>query len=365
MSAPSTTRAAAARIGVLIVLVVLPSLRSTGNIPAALQMRDNLFRRTKLVNTVAKPLLSLGVAPRTLQNIKRLQRSANGGAILFWHVPKTGGSTLRSLYKRRNYHNLIQWVDMGLSNASYQKRKYHLENAFLANSSVGSANGYHGRFLFWEIHGGPSLSSLDRDVNHWRSLAIHHNKTFFAFTLLRNGPDAATSYFNFYCTPLCPNNEQFVNNLTNSEEDFIGGAKDTWANYQSRILFHGHYDSASWMNHTVKGIDMESAIEMYEATTFDWIGVTEQLSNVTIPLIDYMVKGPVPETKQVKLEKVAEERYSTLEGRSIARIRTKTLSPDHQRLLREHTKIDTFLWKRALEEYKWDRSDPTHIRVLH
>lgn len=69
-------------------------------------------------------------------NTRDRNRNNNGGVIVFWHVPKTGGSTLRQRYRRKNYPNLIRWVDMGLKPSNYEKRNLQSYRTFCLPGTI-------------------------------------------------------------------------------------------------------------------------------------------------------------------------------------------------------------------------------------
>jgi len=169
---------------------------------------------------------------------------------------------------------------MGIKHDVYLRRKKEIESTYLTDNTTA-----HTETLFWEIHGGISLPSFNDDIWYFRSLAQKHNKTFFAFTILREGPSAAISYFNFYCPPC--EGWQFPKSFNNTEQDFVGVSSVVWSNYQSRLLFHGNYGH-EFLNSTIKA---ENATQMYENSELDWIGTTNTLSETTIPLLDYLING--------------------------------------------------------------------------
>jgi hypothetical protein len=281
----------------------------------------------------------------------------NGGMIVFWHIPKTGGSTLRSRYHGRTHSKVKRWIDMGLKHETFLKRKSAVEATFLSDTHKSDPNGFHGKTLFWEIHGGPSLSILNQDIVHWRSIAKQNNKTFFAFTLFREGPSAAISYFNFYCPPC--NAPMFESNFQNTEQDFMRTSL-TWRNYQSRLLFHGGYGGKLWLNKT---ITTEESRHLYENSELDWVGTTETLSNTTIPILEYLITGrhePHQSATLMRKEKVATERY---EQNNISHIVRSNLSLEAMHLLEENTSFDQAIWQWARRDYHWDSNNASIIQT--
>jgi len=274
--------------------------------------------------------------------------TTNGGLIVFWHVPKTGGSTLRARFTSRHYPRTIQnWISMGLMEPKYTRLKKQAETLFLSSNA-------NKKVLFWEIHGGPSLNKLNKDIVRWRSLAEKHNKTFFSFTVLRDGVSAAISYFNFYCPP-CNEPRIFggVDHLKNTHESFTR-AVPMWKNYQSRILFHGDYGT-NWTNRSILPHESQS---LYQASQLDWVGTTETLSTTTIPLLERILNEEA--VGVVSNEKNATIRYQEIPVPHIAK---EDLPLESIRFIREHTALDHELWERARRDYHWSSSEnPDWIR---
>jgi hypothetical protein len=288
-----------------------------------------------------------------------LMNNTNGGMILFWHVPKTGGSTLRRRYaggwhRKKGLHtNVIGSIDMGLRKKHYVPKKKRLEAKYLTASSSNNNNDT----LFWEIHGGPSLSTINVDIRHWRSLAKLNNKTFFAFTIVRDGPAAAISYFNFYCQqPICNNTVFGPHTFTNSEAGLLQNVA-TWRNYQSRILFHGDYNGTEWYGPNRQISETESHL-LYEESELDWIGIIETLSSMTIPLLDYLATGNsnFVSPRPIQNEKVAATTTTTTTKMNISMEDTKYF-------LEENTKLDHILWQRARNDFSWNKTSPSIIQT--
>ena len=290
---------------------------------------------------------------------KHLQMNhENGGMIVFWHIFKTGGSTLRRRYHKRTHKKVRRWVDMRMTQETYLKKKSQAEATFLSDTHTSDPYGYHGSTLFWEIHEGPSLSTLNHDIVRWRSIAKQNNKTLFVFTLFREAPSAAISYFNFYCPPC--DSHQFGFNFENTEQDFLRTSL-TWRNYQSRILFHGDYgDGKLWLNRTITA---EESWHLYQNSELDWIGTTETLSNTTIPILEYLITGkhvPYQSAVTVPEEKVASARYKHT---NISHIRRSDLSLEAMHFLEENTSLDQPLWQWARRDYHWESNNASIIQT--
>jgi hypothetical protein len=102
---------------------------------------------------------------------------------------------------------------------------------------------------------------------------------------------------------------------------------------------------------------------MYESSKLDWIGTTDALSNITIPLLEYLVtghNGVAHKSATVKKEKVATERYK--QG-NISHIARSDLSSEVLDFLEENTSLDQTLWQWANRDYHWDRNNASFIQA--
>ena len=199
--------------------------------------------------------------------------------------------------------------------------------------------------------------TINVDIRHWRSLAKLNNKTFFAFTIVRDGPAAAISYFNFYCQqPICNNTIFGPNTFTNSEAGLLQTVA-TWRNYQSRILFHGDNNGTEWYGPNRQISETESHL-LYEESELDWIGTTETLSSMTIPLLDYLATGNsnFVSPRPIQNEKVAATTTTTKTTMHISMEVTK-------HFLEENTKLDHMLWQRARNDFSWNTTIPFIIQT--
>ena len=150
---------------------------------------------------------------------------SGAGVILFYHVAKTGGSSIRRIFETlsrdsaqlliyRHYKNNIR--GSGRAKASdaaghscvpqvtHHQRKPVLDDLdeFIKGHIQRNEKEQPPRpqqTLFVEVHGGsPGLEGLVPHIQVWRKLSWLHRKLFFAFTLVREPLQFAMSYFKYF-----------------------------------------------------------------------------------------------------------------------------------------------------------------------
>lgn len=239
------------------------------------------------------------------------------GVVIFYHVAKTGGSTVRNLFQTvvqtgRNHHTYHRYknpLNRGRTAANSthespsascvpgerkEKLLRHLDMAvqYVLNSSTTMHQvGLQQQTLLLEIHGGsPGLLELATYLKKWRNLSQLRNKPFFAFTLVREPISYAFSYFKFFhvnCTRSWCEHDQ----LDPTEEDAISSAIP---NRQCFLL--AHLSAIGGMHpsfYNKCSVTKELCNDVYQIMRehLDWVGTTEALSNDSLPLLSHMLTG--------------------------------------------------------------------------
>ena len=185
-----------------------------------------------------------------------------GGVILFYHVAKTGGTSVRRIFGQNQgmkrlvtYHRYKFDVPRGV-NASAEvqaegtdpcvpqpqgrQRRVLSRTDQLIKDHIRQPDANEQRILFVEIHGGsPGLEGLVPYIQAWRRLGQNHNKTFFAFTLVREPLAFALSYFKFFHAECSLRRCEHVQYKEYSPTNLLLSAR-AHANQQCFLLKHFH-----------------------------------------------------------------------------------------------------------------------------
>jgi hypothetical protein len=211
---------------------------------------------------------------------KRFPSFEDGGVVVFLHVAKTGGTSIR-----KNFGNFSH-IDL---KTLYTMDKWKETSAVADRILTRKVPEDERRILFLEPHGMRALGmpTLHQYLRRWRRFATLHNTSFFAFTLVREPVSYAVSYFNFFnakpCSlPRCP-----WKLYAASEEAML---KTNRPDMQCMLLARDHWDI--FMNDVFpEKVDKDECDDVYQTlvSEMDWIGTTESMSAETIPLLTRML----------------------------------------------------------------------------
>jgi len=110
----------------------------------------------------------------------------NGGIVVFFHNPKTGGTSIRDMVKK----------DPSVHFVTRQKSPKEKIYSYMDDWTSRSSNIIH----FLEIHGeSPGFVELLPKLHEWKQQAAINNVPLFVFTMMRDPLDWLLSCFNFFC----------------------------------------------------------------------------------------------------------------------------------------------------------------------
>jgi len=206
----------------------------------------------------------------------------SAGVIMFYHLFKTGGTTIRANFRnmpnvrfqRLSYYDGLNWT------------KYNIEPILSRLDNTTSSTCHH--LVEWHIDhpapGYPTILDLEPHLKRWRKLSSESGVPFFIFSLLRDPLAFSVSYFNqfnahhhYYAWNPYPD-------LVNAtEENFV---KTFVPNRQCLIL-------AS----SPTGVPLDRPVSRHEClrvqqvlmNNFDWVGTTERMQTETLPLLLHLL----------------------------------------------------------------------------
>jgi hypothetical protein len=237
------------------------------------------------------------------------------GVVIFYHIPKTGGTTIRENFVHAG-HNITV------------RRVMHRQQMETAAKNIEEI--LHGRMQkIWimELHGTvPGLPVLHEQMQKWRELATQNQVPFFAFTLLREPVSFSVSYFSHFRAPKCRFAwcERDLYNLT--EENLV---LSTVPNQQCQILMRGQIENKKRIPSLPDVSEKECREELvsYLQMDWDWVGTTEDLQRETLPILSELLlhNATVAETMRVfNLHKKGGLSPERLDTRTIAALQSNS-----------------------------------------
>ena len=218
--------------------------------------------------------------------------ATNGGVIVFLHVPKTGGTTIRKSFQQRDHVTYLfsnrkskydtvvdrvdEWVQTGPTSTS---------------TAVGSSN--QSQIGILEIHArnNPTLLSICDQLQQWKATAKEHKVPFFAFTILREPAAFGISYFNYYHGIQWEKRRfEFLPFSNMTEANFI---RTMHKNPQCLFLTRSEQAYQRNFPELRQNVTHHECDQAYQCLrrTMDWIGTTERLKNETLPLLHHLIDG--------------------------------------------------------------------------
>lgn len=216
--------------------------------------------------------------------------SVTPGIVLFYHIAKTGGTTIR-----RNFAPLDH-VHYVLAKGIPEKQIEAVLNGKQQNKKT---------ILFVEFHkdssGVPQLAGYIQD---WRRRSQQRNIRFFAFTLLRDPIALHVSAYTFLHPEAMGNSDRSSGPAL--EEQLLEGARP---NRQCRVLYHGQ-GPVALTTAVVSARECEQ-VRHHLCHDWDWVGTTEQLNTSTFPILYQFIHYTTrPEHVVVKSANVQPKTFS-------------------------------------------------------
>ena len=216
--------------------------------------------------------------------------ATTGGIIIFLHVPKTGGTTIRKTYQNRDhvtylfsnrkekYESLVPRVNEWVQTGPFKNKKN-------SNSS------HHIGILEIHARNNPTFLSICNQLKQWKATAKEHKVPFFAFTVLREPESFGMSYFNYYHGMRWEKRRfEFLPSPNMTDANFI---RTMHSNPQCLFLARSEQAYQKNFPELRHNLTRDECTRSYDCLrqTMDWIGTTERLKNETLPLLHHLIDG--------------------------------------------------------------------------
>ncbi len=238
--------------------------------------------------------------------------NVTGGVVFYYHMQKTGGVTIRKAISRQD-HRRVKFTRIPPELEGF------VECSDIVHQHL-QGNITNTRVHFLEHHGGgESILDMVPHFEKWHRASRSTGIPLFIFTLLREPAAHAISHFNFFHVP--PGTPPYDHDLHEPTEFNL--RTHATSEHQLRMLAHGgegrslldvDFDD-EWENKTLDVLQ----------TYFGWIGATEQLSQVTLPLLGWLVVGDAKALLRIRPKNVGARRHNVRQLSSHD-ISNKTLS---------------------------------------
>lgn len=355
-------------------------------------------------------LFSITVLPRTFSTLlsssellkptNLLPDFTNGGIIVFYHIYKTGGSTVGKMLHEMAKEDLAQFPKAksntgfeGFKDAQWSpsrlfftmiRKSIDWEDDCLATLDLAEN---HKKLVLLELHieypapNFPSLVELSPILDKWRAEADRRGVGFFAFTQVREPVAHALSFFNFFHVGNSPKgrppptlrDHDYWNPfrpLPKTQENFLHSyfANDRQCrmlNSDPQATIGAPYDIV-WKQKALSEEEVAESlrpcrVDKVRDTFFnslDWVGTTENLQNETLPLLTQLVLNDPSVGRNNVPFKVFDHNPTGAVGMKTYDLSNKTMAT-----ILERTQLDQSLYREVTQNFRlsnlgWDYQSP-------
>ena len=201
------------------------------------------------------------------------------GVVLFWHVYKTGGTTIRLNFRRLP---TVEFVRV--------KTRRSFDNIALPMISqrLARARAYK-KPLFVEVHveapddAFPTLLSLRQQLREWKAISAKSGVPFFSFTLLREPFSFGLSFFNMFHAVQKKYDWNPFELLEPTDENL----KKSFVWNRQCLILGLTGDGIS--RDKIPTASVCRQVKEMLLHDLDWVGTTENLQTETLPLLTHLL----------------------------------------------------------------------------
>lgn len=252
------------------------------------------------------------------------------GVVLFFHVSKAGGTTIRRLFQQR------------LANVDVRVRATFADLLPELKEAVEGSPSKNNKTLIVEIHDGRNLNLVEMAtiLSQLRQRAHINNVPFFCFTTLREPLEYMVSYYNY---------EHVGSRSARYERGNATESDFKRLSLQNpQCLFFARGEHATWQHEELSRRDFH--IEECISTVYpllqqhmDWVGTLEDLQTSTLPLLSFLLMR----NKDIG----ASFTPQNVQRPSSKKLQLDKLSNETLQFMRNITQGDLFLYRSAKREY--------------
>lgn len=242
----------------------------------------------------------------------------NGGLVVFLHVAKTGGTTIRQEFA--DFPNVTVRRVFGKDDLDEAKAKI---DWFLTSTDNNMLN-KKGETLLLELHGGHgepmTIFEIHSYLQRWRAQADANNKNMFVMTMLREPVSFYVSYFNFFKRPGCDKPWCDFPTMELTEDNLLRSAIP---NHQCQYLAR-QVNKKENAAVPVSKAECDAVFQLMQAD-LDWIGSTEHMQEETLPLLSHILVGSADAARKME-PKNAQKKTGALSYKSLSETARERLS---------------------------------------
>ena len=240
----------------------------------------------------------------TIRRHQFISTMPKAGVVIFYHVAKTGGSTIRDMVSSWKHVRFQRVQSFDARTPTFGRDNnnvtidIHRKRPTIRTRIHDILQGRRDELLFLELHGNiPSIPTLSQFIAQSRQTSQTNGIPFFTLTLIREPISFYVSYFLFFHHRKC-HYSWCAHDLYNATEENL--RISAIPNRQCGFLVEGQLfmrspirKGSQTQNITLPyGYDDPSKVWKYFQNDWDWVGTTDTLDSTTIPLLQHLLQGP-------------------------------------------------------------------------